>query len=140
MICGKRLNRIWLVLLSLSLLFLVSGNVLADSETEDCEYLLNECGNRLETTTNELENALNTIDAYRTLTSDQASLITDQNTLIKNQNETISERDDRLIQIENSFNDYEKQTRKTILINRWTGRAEGAGVGAILTLLLVLFL
>jgi len=144
--CGKKLDRI---LLALSLLLALSSPIYSDddlpawvdnmTETE-AKTALVESVMRLETTTNELDISLNLNDAWKTWSVRESELLDNAMSLNR---ELIAERKadaERFQRIENSFNDYEVQTQKAIQINRWTGRAEGAGVGAILTLLLVLFL
>lgn len=102
----------------------------------EAKQALVESVTRLETTTNELEISIDLNDAWKSWSVRKSELL--DNAMDLNRKLIAEKKADaeRFRRIENSFNEYEAE----IQTNRWTGRAEGAGVGAILTLLLVLLL
>lgn len=95
----------------------------------ECELLLQECETLLETMTSELENSLELISGFRSLTNSQGILIQDQRSMI-------FERDERLRQVETSFNDYVRE--ETLRNLRSAGIAAGCGLllGVVLGLVL----
>ena len=90
----------------LGLGLLLSQSLYSFSPGEECEPLLEECATLLEIATNDLESLSNLLIEYKELSAEQRSTIGIYRSLTSDLSVTLRERDERLIRVESSFNDY----------------------------------
>ncbi len=121
----------------LGLGLLLSQSLYSFSQEGECELLLEECATLLEIATNDLESLSNLLIEYKELSAEQRSTIGIYRSLTSDLSVTLRERDERLLRVESSFNDYVRgetinNIRRAVLIGAGAlvfGFAGGLAVG-----------